>query len=562
MLSEWIIRNVHVIWLIIVITGARLHHFINLNLHRMKRIFYTTLFILSTACLSLESRAQANQSLSNLTSPTAVNTHLLPLKPNVYNLGTKGRNWHLLFVDRGIAIRDTLVIHAPGKSNFFAGMDAGNSSLTGLFNTGIGYFSLTSITSGERNTAVGHNSLVATTSGGQNTAVGYNTLAENITGIANIAIGENAMLHNTGGGGNTAVGNATLINADASDNTAIGDGALSNVTSGNFNTGCGDASVDHTTTGTYNVGIGGFALHINATGSFNTALGALSGVSDENLDHATAVGAQAIVNASNKMQLGSSTTVLATTGGITIVSDGRFKDDVNQEDVPGLAFINQLRPVTYTMNYKRFDDFLRKGQKKDNAKLKLATEDELYQKTLLAKSQNKEVGFIAQEVDKLRTEKNFVFNGVYTPQNDQDNYALDYSRFVVPLVKAVQELSKENDEYKEKIDDLQQQINELKALIHPSNGGSVALSDASLEQNTPNPFHGNTIIGYNLPQRYTSAQIIVRDNGGKLLKEITINGNGKGTVSVDASLLSAGTYNYSLVIDGKTVTTKQMLLGR
>lgn len=31
------------------------------------------------------------------------------------------------------------------------------------------------------------------------------------------------------------------------------------------------------------------------------------------------------------------------------LSDGRFKEDV-QENVPGLEFIKELRPVTYTVN--------------------------------------------------------------------------------------------------------------------------------------------------------------------------------------------------------------------
>ena len=37
------------------------------------------------------------------------------------------------------------------------------------------------------------------------------------------------------------------------------------------------------------------------------------------------------------------------------------------------------------------------------------------------------------------------FSGVDAPNNSEDHYGLRYAEFTVPLVKAVQELSKENE---------------------------------------------------------------------------------------------------------------------
>jgi hypothetical protein len=37
-----------------------------------------------------------------------------------------------------------------------------------------------------------------------------------------------------------------------------------------------------------------------------------------------------------------------------------------------------------------------------------------------------------------------------------------------------------------------------------------------------------------------------------------INAKGKGNVTIDASTLSSGTYQYSLIVDGKLIDTKQM----
>ncbi len=79
-------------------------------------------------------------------------------------------------------------------------------------------------------------------------------------------------------------------------------------------------------------------------------------------------------------------------------------------------------------------------------------------------------------------------------------YGIRYAEFVIPLVKAVQELSKENDELKSRLDKIEQilaQKNEQQT--------SVILSSASIEQNIPNPFNQNTLINYYIPQNAGNA---------------------------------------------------------
>ena len=88
---------------------------------------------------------------------------------------------------------------------------------------------------------------------------------------------------------------------------------------------------------------------------------------------------------------------------------------------------------------------------------------------------------------------------------------------------------------------------------------STVLSSASLQQNIPNPFTNTTSIGYSLPQKFTSAQIIITDKSGKTLKAINVSGS-KGNVKVDASTLASGAYQYSLMVDGRLIDTKQMIL--
>ena len=384
-----------------------------------------------------------------------------------------------------------LYSNTKGSNNTANGKNALYYNSTGFSNVAIGINSLRKNTTGNNlvavgdsalfnhnygfgcNTAVGSKALFTNTSGYNNTAIGYNSLLNNTYGYYNTANGCNALLSNTTGSDNTANGASALYrNTTGTYNTANGASALANNTTGDRNTAIGLSALFYNTTGSYNTANGNDALRSNTTGIGNTALGTSANVSTPDLSNATAIGNYATVNASNKMQLGSSTSTLASTGGITIVSDGRFKDKVNATDVPGLEFINNLQPVAYNFNYKGYDDFLRKEIRKIYPS---DATDKGYQQLLQKKSEVREIGFIAQEVNNLIKEKGYTFNGVYTPQNSNDNYAIDYSRFVVPLVKAVQELSQKNealevkaakaDDMKAQLISQQKQIDELKEAL-------------------------------------------------------------------------------------------------
>jgi trimeric autotransporter adhesin len=57
-----------------------------------------------------------------------------------------------------------------------------------------------------------------------------------------------------------------------------------------------------------------------------------------------------------------------------------------------------------------------------------------------------QTGFIAQEVEAAAKKVNYDFNGVNVPKTSQELYSVSYAEFVVPLVKAVQELESKNNE--------------------------------------------------------------------------------------------------------------------
>jgi hypothetical protein len=169
-------------------------------------------------------------------------------------------------------------------------------------------------------------------------------------------------------------------------------------------------------------------------------------------------------------------------------------------------------------------------------------------------------GFIAQEVMKLFP--TLVTHNV-NPERKLDVYTMDYSGFGVLAIKGIQELAPMIEQQKEEIASLKERINRLEAALenitaNKNEKTSTIITNASLEQNKPNPFTHNTTIGYTLPPNFTRAQIKITDINGKALKAINISGSGKGTLNVDAAILSSGAYNYSLYINGKLVSSKQM----
>ena len=86
----------------------------------------------------------------------------------------------------------------------------------------------------------------------------------------------------------------------------------------------------------------------------------------------------------------------------------------------------------------------------------------------------------------------------------------------------------------------------------------VALS-FGLEQNVPNPFNGETVVGFNLPVA-GSATLTVMDVQGKVLKEIRGDyAKGYNTVTLKAKELTPGVLYYQLE-SADQVATKKMII--
>lgn len=378
------------------------------------------------------------------------------------------------------------------------------------------------------------------------------------TGGSNILIGPTAGTSLNTGGSNFFAGHGTGFTCTSGGgNVAIGNQAGVALTTGSENVCLGRFAGNVIFTGERNVMLGNLCRgNINTSNSI--ALGYESIVASEN---SVAIGSGAVGSTNNKIRLGN-TAITKVEGQVaySFPSDGRFKTNVN-ENIPGMTFINKLRPVTYNFQAKKFDEFLHHNDKDYIAQAgDYNAAEEIIQS-----------GFIAQEVEFAAKGIGYNFNGVNAPQHDYDNYSMSYELLVVPIVKGMQELDAENKNLKSENEELKNRLNKIEELLNISTIESTAdfkkvvlNSDektAMLFQNLPNPFDNSTIIPFRIPRECHSVTIIITASTGKIVRAIPVSCK-ETQLSLEAGALAAGVYSYSLIVDGITVETRQMILSK
>ena len=314
-----------------------------------------------------------------------------------------------------------------------------------------------------KNTACGFQALYSNLDGTYNAAIGYQALSNN-TWSSNTACGAEALFSNTKGLGSTAIGFAALHSSITGNSLAIGYNALYLNTIGSWTVGVGSGVLFSTTEAYYNTVMGYNAGQAFDNGYNNVFLGANTDVNGPGYYNVIAIGQATICTGSSQVTFGNPATgSYLAYASWSDISDGRFKKNI-VENVPGLSFINKLRPITYNLNATALDVFLR-GRISESPNI-------IYAKALKEKESAVYTGFVAQEVEAAARSLDFNFSGIDAPVNDHDVYGLRYESFVVPLVKAIQELSKQDDQLKKDSEDQQQsltaiqkQIDKLKSLI-------------------------------------------------------------------------------------------------
>lgn len=225
-------------------------------------------------------------------------------------------------------------------------------------------------------------------------------------------------------------------------------------------------------------------------------------------------------------------------------SDLRLKENIvslSYDETSALDGVLRINAITY--NYKQ-----RKYQDSDTASvstLKHRQETE----------QQRHFGVLAQELKEIYPE--LVSEG-------QDGYlGVNYMELIPILIRSIQELKAELDEVKGKNDD----TTKSRAAVFEDEE-TTAVGDATsipamatLAQNTPNPFSERTTIRFTLPENAQNAFIYIFDMSGKMQKQMPVTPDMQ-SITIEGYELRAGMYIYSLVVGGKEMDTKRMILSK
>lgn len=226
--------------------------------------------------------------------------------------------------------------------------------------------------------------------------------------------------------------------------------------------------------------------------------------------------------------------VYTTTG--YYASDRQLKDNIAPM-TNALDKIMQLKPSTYT--YKT-DEF-----------------------TGLSLPSTPQMGLIAQELEEVFP---YLVKETGLPGRGKNGMVVatgktfktvNYVSLIPVLIAAMQEQQKQIAAQKVLIDQLMQK-SETATGLNELNGAG----DFQMLQNEPNPFSGETVVKYTLPENIKTANMIVYDLSGKQIASLPISERGSSSITLTSEKLAAGIYIYSIVADNKIVDSKRMVVAQ
>ena len=317
------------------------------------------------------------------------------------------------------------------SDNVIIGKNAGNACTTGDKNIIIGRDAMDAFDTEESNIGIGYNAMGGAVAGGEyNVAIGNYNLEDLTSADSNVAIGYSAAINITTGGTNTIIGrSAGAALTTGLDSVLIGAYAGNAIVGADQNVCVGSSAGAGLTSGATNTFIGQGAGDAMQTGSNNTCIGVNCDASANDVSNAISLGA-AVNAAANDFSFGKASNVVTNDfdadADWSRSSDLRLKRNI-QDTTLGLDFINDLRPVKF--QWKPSNEVPKEMKAEYN---------EVNQKNLDIVSH----GFIAQEVkEAIDKYGDTTFGGWHLDKTDNETQRVKKNMFVMPLIKAVQELT-------------------------------------------------------------------------------------------------------------------------
>ena len=234
---------------------------------------------------------------------------------------------------------------------------------------------------------------------------------------------------------------------------------------------------------------------------------------------------------------------IETFGTVRFSSDERFKTDIKPIAGSMDKLVN-LEGVAYKMIKSKKIEYDLSSIKDPERRKAAEAEMALYDPN----AKNDRYGFIAQKVKEVYPE---------LVDQDKEGYMnVDYIGLIPILVEAIKEQQAQIKTLSAQIEDCCKNNNLKSASIAT---GTIE-NNAKLDQNIPNPFSAETRIGCFIPDDATTSILYIYNMNGTQLQQYNINGKGEQSVTINGSSFQPGMYLYALIVDGKEIDTKRMIL--
>jgi len=521
----------------------------------MKQIFSTITALLVMVTIG---HSQANKKLSNLNSPTAVNVNLLPAGSGGIDLGSNGNRWRNGYFNGSVTaygVGGSYGVYGSGSSYGLYGSSGnigvyGSGSAEGLYGQGGTYG------------VYGNGTSYGVRGQGGTYGVYGNGTSYGVRGISTDGWGVYGSSTNSYG----VRGAGTIgVYGSGSDFGLYGSGGTYGVY------GSGTSFGVRGSGGTY--GVYGSGTSYGVRGVTTDGL-AIYGTSSSNIAgrfHSTSfhgIWASENSTASN-VYAGVFDANVYVFGSVTESSDKNIKKNI-QDFEDAMSIINKLKPKNYEFRDDANYAFLNLP-KGTHYGLIAQDLEEVLPNLVKECAIPSGIQRIDKPEDELKPTETLSANSKETIVKEEPKEAplrekaesisikgINYTELIPIMIKAMQQLDAENNKLKTEVAQLKDMMEKNTNVKSDASG----LSGSYLSQNSPNPGNNTTVIAFRIPKESRSASLLITQTAsGKIVKNIPV-AIGTSQVTLETGSFASGAYTYSLLIDGKKVDTKQMLIER
>ena len=395
--------------------------------------------------------AQANPSLYVMNADGTVGTRIIGdaiTSPTIYGSVASGGDLTLYSTSHGTL--GQIKLESDLETDRW--LESDTNTFIGVGVVGAGNLAHTEGSEGWLNSFFGYQAGNAITTGRQNLFLGYQAGVVNDTGYSNSFVGCLSGCTNNSGRNNSFFGYGSgYLVTSGRENCFFGFSAGSNNTTGDANVVVGYLAGMHQNDGTTPLETPEDSVYVGT----NTKSGSDPDGGEDAIENEIVIGYDAIGNGAQTVTLGNTNiTEFHCQVALTVDSDERIKKDVVPVNA-GLAFIEALNPITYKrVNPFDYPDVIKPCNYKDRE----VTEKDKDGKdiTVLVKADPRPpddeslyMGLVAQQVEAVLTAQGIDTDIVST--SNIGKKSIKYGSLIMPLIKAVQELSEQNKTLSAKI---------------------------------------------------------------------------------------------------------------